>query len=103
MKASYQGSTHSDVDTTNLVWHIANKAQDLQLQVKLSNRPTALQPKPVTDLRKTGRQKFESVSIAQFNKKIDEMKAGIPVERELDDIGLPDFHLETQVLNDHEN
>ena len=93
VKASYQGSTHSDVDTSNLAWRIANKAQELQLQVKLSNRPTAFQPKPVIDLRKTGRQKFESASLAQFNKKIEEMKVGIPVESEIDDIGPPDFHL----------
>jgi hypothetical protein len=54
------------------------------------------------DLRKTGRQKFESASLAQFNKKIDEMKVGIPIETEVDDIGPPDFHLEAQVLNDNE-
>jgi hypothetical protein len=102
VKTSYQGSTHSDVDTSNLVWRIANKAQELQLQVKLLNRPTAFQPKPVIDLRKTGRQKFESASLAQFNKKIEEMKVGIPVESEIDDIGPPDFHLEAPILNDNE-
>lgn len=101
VKASYQGSTHSDVDTTNLVWRIANKARELQLQVKLSNRLGAT-VKSVMDLRKTGRQKFESVSLAQFNKKMDEMKSGIPVESEVDDIGPPDFHLEAPVLNENE-
>ncbi|KAF8873122.1 hypothetical protein BD779DRAFT_1452195, partial [Infundibulicybe gibba] len=31
-KISYQGSTHSDVDTSDLVWRIANTARDLKIQ-----------------------------------------------------------------------
>ncbi|KAF8223885.1 hypothetical protein L208DRAFT_1411209, partial [Tricholoma matsutake] len=29
MRANYQGSTHRTVDTSQLVWHIANKAHKL--------------------------------------------------------------------------
>ena len=92
MNAGYQGSTHSDVDASSLVWRVANKARELKLQTKLTNRNVSM-PKPITDLWNMGRQKFESASLATFNKKIQDLKAGRPVEGEMDDIATPNFQI----------
>ena len=37
LKAGYQSSTHTTVDTSALVWRIANKVQDLELQKKVNS------------------------------------------------------------------
>ena len=94
MNAGYQGSTHSDVDVSSLVWRVVNKARELKLQTKLTNRNVPM-PKPITDLRNVGRQKFESASLATFNKRIQDLKAGRPVEGETDDIATPNFQITT--------
>ena len=72
------------------MWHIANKARELKLQIELTKRDV-LQMKPTTDLRDIGRQKFESASLATFNKKIQDLKAGNPGEGETDNITAPNF------------
>jgi len=76
VKATYQGSTHSDVDTKSR-WRAANKSRDLKLQIKLPNRAEATQPKLVADLRQSGWEKFGSSSLTTFNKKIEETKGQI--------------------------
>ena len=91
MNAGYQGSTHSDVDASSLVWRVVNKACKLKLQTKL-NRNVSM-PKPITDLWNMGWQKFESASLAMFNKKIQDLKAGRLVEGETDDIATPNFQI----------
>lgn len=73
MKANYQGSTHKSVDTRALVWKIADKARELNLQQKIDNRTAS---KAVPDLRALGRQKFASASLATFNKKMRDFIAG---------------------------
>ena len=93
MKASYQGTMHTDPDTSNLVWHVAKKVCKLKLQTKITKR-NGVQPKPITDLQGIGWQKFESSSLATFNKKIQDLKAGNPAEGETDDISSPSFHIE---------
>ena len=72
MQMSYHGSTHTKADTSNLVWRIANKAQEVHLQREIVARENAGSlTKVVPDLRALGRQKFKSSSLATFNKKID--------------------------------
>ena len=46
-----------------------------------------------TDLRNMGRQKFESASLAMFNKKTQDFKAGHTGERETDVIPAPNFQI----------
>jgi len=92
VNAGYQGSTHSDIDASSLAWRVANKARKLKLQTKLTNRYVST-PKLITDLRNMGRQKFESASLATFNKKIQDLKAGRLVEGETDDIATPNFQI----------
>ena len=74
------------------MWRIANKARELKLQIELTKRDV-LQVKPITDLRNIGRQKFGSASLATFNKKIQDLKAGNPGEGEMDEIMAPNFHI----------
>jgi len=48
VKSGYQGKTHTVVDTSMLVWRIANKARELQLQVKKADRGGNLvMPRPL--------------------------------------------------------
>jgi len=82
IQASYQGSTHTNVDTSPLVWRIATKARDLKLQIKTPNRKDNKTAKQIIDLQACGFKKFESTALAAFNKKIALIKQGkeIPVE-----------------------
>lgn len=84
MRANYQGSTHTDVNTDSLVWRIADKARDLRLQEVVEGRESAANHVP--DLRALGREKFESSSLATFNKKIRLSIDGRPIEIEEDEL-----------------
>jgi hypothetical protein len=76
MRAGYQGTTHKDVDTSMLVWRIANKARELKLQESVANREGLTRLKATPDLRVIGYQKFINSSLATFNKKLENMKQG---------------------------
>ncbi|KAF8232044.1 hypothetical protein L208DRAFT_1224210, partial [Tricholoma matsutake] len=67
---NYQGSTHWTVDTSQLVWCIANKALELRLQEVVQNRDGQSSAKSVLDLHTEGREKFAASSLATFNKKV---------------------------------
>ena len=86
VKSGYQGKTHTAVDTSVLVWRIANKARELQLQVKKGGREGNKDAKPVKDLQQTGYEMFARASLATFNKKIAAMKEGLEAPDETDDI-----------------
>ena len=95
MELSYQGLTHSDVDTSSLVWQVANAAHDLKLQSKLTKRDD-VQPKLIADLQ-IGCQKFKSSSLATFNKKIQDLKAENPIDGEVNDISTSSFQIEITI------
>jgi hypothetical protein len=44
LKSGYQGSTHTDVNTASLVWHVANKARELGLQTVDTKREANANP-----------------------------------------------------------
>jgi len=69
-----------------LVWRIANKARELQLQVKKADRGENKDMKQVKDLQCTGYEMFARGSLATFNKKIAAMKEGLEAPDETDDI-----------------
>jgi len=77
VKAGYQGTTHTAVDTSALVWRISNKARELQLQTQNSDRNDNEDMKAVKDLQLTGYEMFSRNSLATFNKKITNMKEGL--------------------------
>jgi hypothetical protein len=70
LKSGYQGSRHTDVDTSVLIWRIADKAEELGLQCAIPDRDTQVTVHLVVDILVTGYSKFQTSSLATFNKKI---------------------------------
>jgi hypothetical protein len=86
VKAGYQRLNHTAQNTSVLVWRVADKAQELKFQTKLADRPENKNIKPLTNLVEVGYKKFESSSLAAFNKKIADSKVGVLTIQEADDI-----------------
>lgn len=61
---------HTDVDTSMLVWRIADKAGELELQCMVPDRNVKSIACPVVDIFTVGYKKFQTSSLATFNKKI---------------------------------
>ncbi|KAG6905097.1 hypothetical protein DXG01_004886 [Tephrocybe rancida] len=76
LQTSYQGSMHTKCDPSELVWKVANKAQELQLQDDIPNRYGCAHIKSVPDLRVSGCAKFASSSLLTFNSKLEVLKGG---------------------------
>ncbi|KAJ3545921.1 hypothetical protein NMY22_g2257 [Coprinellus aureogranulatus] len=77
LEAGYQGKKHQDVDTSALVWRVASKAREYALFTTDPERHNNALAKPSTDVITVGYSKFESASLATFNKKMTEFKNGI--------------------------
>lgn len=73
MSAAYHGTTHTNPDTTHLVWHIADKAKDEELQVFKQNRHGNAKAVAVRDILALGEKKLKSSSLRMFNRKITAM------------------------------
>ncbi|KAF8222368.1 hypothetical protein L208DRAFT_1323038, partial [Tricholoma matsutake] len=101
MGSNYQGSTHTKLDTHELVWQIANKACDLRLQHHSPNREGNSPGKLVPDLWALGRAKFASSSLDTFNKKIHELISGKVTIDEADE--LPPLNFDSAFENDDDN
>lgn len=86
VKAGYQRLNHTTRDTSVLVWRVADKAQELNFQTKLTDQLENKNIKPLTNLVVAGYKKFESSSLATFNKKIADSKVGVLTIQEADDI-----------------
>lgn len=86
LRSGYQGSTHTDVDTSALVWRVANKANEYELQSLVPGRDYDSTAKPAIDIYTTGFRKFQSSSLATFNKKLEDMREGSPTQPEVDEI-----------------
>ncbi|KAJ8522779.1 hypothetical protein ONZ45_g630 [Pleurotus djamor] len=70
LSVAYHGSSHSTPDTSQLVWKIANKARELNLQKSLLSRSRGNAAKCVTDILAAGEEKLRSSKLATFNRKI---------------------------------
>jgi hypothetical protein len=86
LKSGYRGSTHTDVDTSTLVWRVANKAAELEIQHKVTCREGNSTAQPRVNILTTGFCKFQSSSLATFNKKLTDMRQGGISQPEVDDI-----------------
>lgn len=103
MGSAYQGSTHKKPDTSALVLRIATKARELHLQEDMAVRLENSGSKSVLDLRLTGRRKFQTSSLATFNKKMNDIKNGRAVDDdETDDLPRVDFNLSVDEDGDGE-
>jgi hypothetical protein len=84
---------HTTLDTSDLVWKVASKARELELQIfKLEHEKHNNDAvKPIVDLLATGKHKLKSASLATFNKKVHTQINGHTVEDEVDDIMAMDY------------
>ena len=91
LSSSYQRSTHTTPDTSHLVWRVADKIRDEELQAFRQKRFGNSKVKAVVDILATGEAKLKSSSLATFNKKISAMVKGHAYEDEED--GIPQTQL----------
>jgi aspartyl/asparaginyl beta-hydroxylase (cupin superfamily) len=84
LSSSYQRSTHTTPDTSHLVWRVADKIRDEELQVFREKRVGNSKVKGVVDVLATGEAKLKSSSLTAFNKKISAMVKGHVYEDEQD-------------------
>ena len=92
--ATYSGTGHKDADTSDLVWRVARKARELDLNRRQVNRLG----KATTDLLVAGETALKSSSIASFNKKRRELLKGIieVTEDDVDDLAALDILINTE-------
>ncbi|KAJ7838985.1 hypothetical protein B0H13DRAFT_2677309 [Mycena leptocephala] len=83
--ASYSGTGHKDVDTTDLVWRVARKARELNLNLPQLNR----EGKATLDLLVVGEAALKSSTMSTFNKKRRELLKGIILTTEDDTDEIP--------------
>jgi hypothetical protein len=86
LKSGYRGSTHTDVNTSALVWRVANKAAELELQHKVTHREGNSTAQPRVNILTAGYRKFQSSSLATFNKKLSDMRQGGISQPKVDEI-----------------
>ncbi|KAF8264454.1 hypothetical protein EI94DRAFT_1805827 [Lactarius quietus] len=86
LRSGYRGTTHTDVDTSGLIWRIANKARELELHSVIPDRNSKTTAWPVTDIYTAGFRKFHTSSLANFNKKLADTRKGTSTQPELDEI-----------------
>ena len=84
LSSSYQRSTHTTPDTSHLVWRVADKIRDEELQAFREKRVGNSKVKGVVDVLATGEVKLKSSSLTAFNKKISAMVKGHVYEDEQD-------------------
>jgi hypothetical protein len=86
LSSSYQRCTHTTPDTSHLVWRVADKLRDEELQVFREKRVGNSKVKAVVDILATGEAKLKSSSLTSFNKKISAMVKGHVYDDEQDAI-----------------
>jgi hypothetical protein len=86
LDASYSGTSHKTPDTSNLVWRIAHKARELNLNSYDSTRDNNAVTRASMDILSAGEAVLKSASLASFNKNRRELLKGIQVDEEEDDI-----------------
>ncbi|KAJ7242326.1 hypothetical protein C8J57DRAFT_1084450, partial [Mycena rebaudengoi] len=82
LQASYSGSGHKKFDASDLIWRVANKARELELQRTKITRTS----KANTDILPAGAKMIKSSTMATFNKNRRELLKGNIVEEEEDEI-----------------
>jgi hypothetical protein len=83
--ASYSGTGHTYVDTSDLVWRVARKARELKLNVPQVNQ----EGKATPDLLVVGETALKSSTMSTFNKKRRELLKGIILTTEDDADEIP--------------
>jgi hypothetical protein len=97
MELPHQNKNHSNVDITHLVWQVANKVKDEELQNFQENRPGNSRCNPIVDILATGEKKLKSSSLSTFNRKVLAMVEGRMFEIEVDEIPSVSFSEDPEV------
>ena len=98
LEAPYSGTTHTTLNTSGVVWAVANKARELKLNTFHADREGNDNIKPKVDTLATGERLLKSSTLATFNKKRRDLCLGILVEDSDDVDDIPALDLE--VCND---
>lgn len=86
----YQTSNHTDVDTSEIVWRVANKIREIGLDTFLSGRDNNETAKKAVAILSAGGRLLKSSTIATFNKKVRRLNEGyIDPPDELDQDSVP--------------
>ncbi|KAF8158782.1 hypothetical protein K438DRAFT_1620272, partial [Mycena galopus ATCC 62051] len=86
LDASYNGTGHTAKDTSNLVWRIAHKARELNLNGTDLTRDINSVVKASVNIRAAGEAALKSSSLDTFNKNRKELLKGIQVDEEDDEM-----------------
>lgn len=97
LSAAYQSTSHSESDTSSLVWRVADKVKAESLLNFIENREGNNKAKPVINILAEGEAKLKSSSIGTFNKKFLAMVEGRLHDDELEPDTLPLLGLEVDV------
>ncbi len=77
MNTSYQKTTHTNADMSDLIWRIADAIKDRQLQEFVRDRPITVTVKAVLDLRADGYTRITNVTLPAFKKKVKSVAEGM--------------------------
>jgi hypothetical protein len=95
LDTSYKNRTHTNADTTALVWRVFGDVGDTNILTYTLRRKRQTGSKNFDHLRAKGDAQLRSSSVATFNKKLDCMKEGkFDGEMEHDDIPLIDITID---------
>jgi hypothetical protein len=99
MNLSYQNKGHNEVDTSHLVWVVANKVREEGLQVFQEGRVGNVKVKSVIDTLASGAAKLKSSTLKTFNRKIADMVAG-RIYTDLDEVdAIPSLGIDFRSTN----
>ncbi|KAG1723328.1 hypothetical protein EDB19DRAFT_2043812 [Suillus lakei] len=90
---AYSGTTHTTPDTSSSTWKVANKINELSLQVFTPDREENDSVKPMVNILWEGERKLKSSTLTTFNKKVRVMLAGGGFEPEEDELSAASFDL----------
>ncbi|KAF9525192.1 hypothetical protein CPB83DRAFT_796698 [Crepidotus variabilis] len=101
LSSSYQSSTHTSADVSELVWKIAEKARSEEMLTFKDRREKNGRVKAVVNILAHGEAKLKSSSLGTFNKKVLAMVEGRLFEEEVDT--LPQLGLNIALLEGGSN
>lgn len=79
----YQGSSHTNPNTSSLVWRVADKVRDVKLDSELPNRKGNEAAKSVTNAMVAGEKKLKSSTLKTFNQNVRKLIEG---HTQIDDV-----------------
>ena len=80
MNLTYQNKGHNEVNTSHLVWEVAKKVREDELQLYREERLGNATVKSVVDTLASGEAKLKSSTLKTFNRKVADVVAGKVIE-----------------------